>query len=144
MAGPFGTSLAPSTSKNRRTPFTRTCMPHSPSGPPRVHYLAIDVDFRNGSWLRDNALTQPATLHVPANVVRHGRSEQFFPVERSRTVSESSWGNAGQGLARDRHAMGTLRPRGLEMEHEARHLVGEECTKSIPAGNHETHLARSR
>src|SRR5713101_3390358 len=50
----------------------------------------------NGSWLRDNALTQPATLHVPVNVVRHGRSEQFFPVERSGTASESSWGMLGK------------------------------------------------
>jgi len=30
--------------------------------------------------LRDNALTQPATVHDPVNVVRHGRSEQFFRV----------------------------------------------------------------
>src|SRR6266436_5727916 len=51
---------------------------------------------RFGSWLRDNALTQPATLHVPVNVVRHGRSEQFFPVERSGTASESSWGMLGK------------------------------------------------
>src|SRR5712672_2399973 len=49
-----------------------------------------------GSWLRDNALTQPATLHVPVNVVRHGRSEQFFPVERSGTASESSCGMLGK------------------------------------------------
>jgi hypothetical protein len=33
------------------------------------------------------------------------------------------------------------RARGPEMDHEARHLVGEECTKSIPAGNHASHLA---
>jgi hypothetical protein len=32
---------------------------------------------RVGSWLRDNALTQPATVHDPVNVVRHGRSEQM-------------------------------------------------------------------
>src|SRR5258708_12112338 len=36
-----------------------------------------------GSWLRDNALMQFATVHDPVNVVRHGRSEQFFPVGRS-------------------------------------------------------------
>src|SRR6266849_6655143 len=53
-------------------------------------------NVRVGSWLRDNALTQPATLHVPVNVVRHGRSEQFFPVERSGTASESSWGMLGK------------------------------------------------
>src|SRR5258706_7945118 len=28
-----------------------------------------------GSWLRDNALMQFATVHDPVNVVRHGRSE---------------------------------------------------------------------
>src|SRR6266403_2051378 len=37
-----------------------------------------------------------ATLHVPVNVVRHGRSEQFFPVERSGTASESSCGMLGK------------------------------------------------
>jgi hypothetical protein len=31
-----------------------------------------------GSWLRENALTQPATVHDPVNVVRRGRSEHFF------------------------------------------------------------------
>src|SRR5258708_21491600 len=50
----------------------------------------IMPDVRCGSWLRDNALTQPATLHVPVNVVRHGRSEQLFPVERSGTASEAA------------------------------------------------------
>jgi hypothetical protein len=49
-------------------------------------------DVRFGSWLRDNALTQPATVRDPVNVVRHGRFEQFFPVGRSEAVSESSWG----------------------------------------------------
>src|SRR5713226_2342833 len=56
----------------------------------------VRPNVRLGSWLRDNALTQPATLHVPVNVVRHGRSEQFFPVERSGTASESSWGMLGK------------------------------------------------
>ena len=36
------------------------------------------ADVADGSWLRDNALTQPATVHDPVNVVRHGRFEQFF------------------------------------------------------------------
>jgi hypothetical protein len=48
-------------------------------------------NIRYGSWLRDNALTQPATVRDPVNVVRHGRSEQFFPVGRSGAASESSW-----------------------------------------------------
>src|SRR3982074_745542 len=47
-------------------------------------------NIRYGSWLRDNALTRPATVHDPVNVVRHGRSEQFFPVGRSGAASESS------------------------------------------------------
>jgi hypothetical protein len=49
-----------------------------------------------GSWLRDNALTQPTTVHDPVNVVRHGRFEQFFPVGRSGAASESSWGMLGK------------------------------------------------
>jgi hypothetical protein len=65
--------------------------------------LALKADhFRNGSWLRDNALTQPATVHDPVNVVRHGRSEQFFPVGRSGTASESSWGVLGKVNSRRR------------------------------------------
>jgi hypothetical protein len=36
------------------------------------------VHVRLGSWFRDNALMQFATVHDPVNVVRHGRSEQFF------------------------------------------------------------------
>jgi hypothetical protein len=47
-------------------------------------------------WLRDNALTQPATFHDPVNVVRHGRSEQFFDVGRPGAASESSWGMLGK------------------------------------------------
>jgi hypothetical protein len=43
--------------------------------PGRVHRVR-DVCW--GSWLRDNALTQPATVHGPVNVVRHRRSEHFF------------------------------------------------------------------
>jgi len=46
--------------------------------------------------LRDNALTQPATVHDPVNVVWHGGSEQFFPVGRSGAASESSWGLLGK------------------------------------------------
>ncbi len=48
------------------------------------------------SWLRDNALTEPTTVHDPVNVVRHGRSEQFFPVGRSGAASESSWRMPGK------------------------------------------------
>jgi hypothetical protein len=33
---------------------------------------AKHVNVRFGSWLRDNALTQAATVHYPVNVVRHG------------------------------------------------------------------------
>jgi hypothetical protein len=50
-----------------------------------------------GSWLRDNALPQPATVNDPVNVVRQGQSEQFFPVGRSGTVSELSWAMLGKG-----------------------------------------------
>jgi hypothetical protein len=46
--------------------------------------------------LRDNALTQPATVHDPVNVVRHDRAEQFFPVGRPGAASESSWGVLGK------------------------------------------------
>jgi len=56
-----------------------------------------DADFRYGSWLRDNALPQPATVHDPVNVVRQGQSEQFFPVGRSWTASELSWAMLGKG-----------------------------------------------
>ena len=49
------------------------------------------------SWLRDNALPQPATVNDPVNVVRQGQSEQFFPVGRSGTVSELSWAMLGKG-----------------------------------------------
>ncbi|MGA7209853.1 MAG: hypothetical protein WBX78_13315, partial [Pseudolabrys sp.] len=52
---------------------------------------------RYGSWLRDNALPQPATVNDPVNVVRQGQSEQFFPVGRSGTVSELSWAMLGKG-----------------------------------------------
>jgi hypothetical protein len=50
------------------------------------------ADVGDGSWLRDNALTQSATAHNPVNVARHGRFEQFFPVGRSGAASEASWG----------------------------------------------------
>jgi hypothetical protein len=56
------------------------------------------TNVSNGSWLRDNALTQSATAHDPVNVVRHGRFEQFFPVGRSGAASESSWGMLGKVL----------------------------------------------
>ena len=49
-----------------------------------------------GSWLRDNALTRPATVHDPVNLVRHGQSEQFFPVGRSGSAPESLWGVLGK------------------------------------------------
>src|SRR6266404_2485089 len=61
-----------------------------------MFYLTPPRHISTLPWLRDNALTQPATPHVPVNVVRHGRSEQFFPVERSGTASESSWGMLGK------------------------------------------------
>src|SRR5258706_9113163 len=52
MTGPFGTSFAPSTSKNRRTPFTKTCMTHSPSLllAARMMFatLPMRVEFRHG------------------------------------------------------------------------------------------------
>ena len=38
-------------------------------------------DVAYGSWLRDNALTRSATVHDPVNVVRHGRFEQFLPLD---------------------------------------------------------------
>src|ERR1700733_15519827 len=55
-------------------------------------------DVRNvgsGSWLRDNALTRAGNVHDPVGVVRHGRSEQFFPVGRSGAASESWRGTPG-------------------------------------------------
>jgi hypothetical protein len=54
------------------------------------------ANVRDGSWLRDNALMQPSTVHDPVNVVLHGRSEQFFCVGRSGAASESSWGMLGK------------------------------------------------
>src|SRR6266436_4687821 len=62
----------------------------------KTRHAARRPHVRSGSWLRDNALTRPATVHDPVNVVRHGRSEQFFPVGRSGTASESSWGMLGE------------------------------------------------
>src|SRR6266446_5495661 len=62
----------------------------------KMRHAARRPHVRSGSWLRDNALTRPATVHDPVNVVRHGRSEQFFPVGRSGTASESSWGMLGE------------------------------------------------
>ena len=64
------------------------------SRPETFHSTAKRPNDRFGSWLRDNALTQPATVHDPVNVV--GRSEQFFPVGRSGAASESSWGMLGR------------------------------------------------
>ena len=59
-------------------------------------FVCIVDESGSGSCLRDNALTQPATVHDPVNVVRHGRSEQFFPVGRSGAASESSWGKLAE------------------------------------------------
>jgi hypothetical protein len=42
--------------------------------------MALDLKadhLRNGSWLRDNALTQAATHHYAVNLVRQGYFEQF-------------------------------------------------------------------
>jgi hypothetical protein len=38
----------------------------------RLELSFREENVRNGSWLRDNALTQAATVHDPVNVVRHG------------------------------------------------------------------------
>jgi hypothetical protein len=59
---------------------------------------------RNGSWLRDNALTHPATVYDPVNAVRHGRSEQFFPVGRSGpplSYGGECWARPGSRSARN-------------------------------------------
>jgi hypothetical protein len=58
----------------------------------------LQANVRDGSWLRDNALTQSATAHDPVDVVRHGRFKQFFPVGRSGAASEASWGMLGTVL----------------------------------------------
>jgi hypothetical protein len=40
--------------------------PVGPAGCAAAEYVAY---VGSGSWLRDNALTQPATVHDPVNVV---------------------------------------------------------------------------
>src|ERR1700736_2892732 len=61
-------------------------------------------EVRCGSWLRDNALTQPATVHDPVNVVRHGRSEQFFLLDDQGPPPShrvECWARSGSRSARN-------------------------------------------
>jgi hypothetical protein len=66
--------------------------------------FAYRNDVGNGSWLRDNALTPPATVHDPVNVVPHGRSENFFVLDdQALPLSHRGecWARSGSGSARN-------------------------------------------
>jgi error-prone DNA polymerase len=84
-----------------------------------------------GSWLRDNALTQPATVHDPVNVVGDGRPEQFFLLDEDETgiANLVVWPSLYERQRRIILGAGMIAVQGrVQREGEVVHLVAQHMT----------------